>query len=118
MYMYALVYLVGEIASVFLTGNPMVEVVWHVVAGLSANYLYCWHVKENLDQIRKRVGFNINEQHKLVEEEGGVQPYVVWIGVAVYLLQIGMGLAMMEALFRGELPINNEMGADSPPKFN
>jgi hypothetical protein len=73
MYLYALIYALGPVLSAYLTGDFTVGFVWRVMAGVSANYIYYWHVREHITEIRDR---------------GGVQSYVIWLGVALYVMLI------------------------------
>ena len=52
-YLYALIYALGPVLSAYLTGDLTVGFVWRVMAGGSANYIYYWHIKEHLTEIRK-----------------------------------------------------------------
>lgn len=96
MYMYALIYAVGPVVSVFLTGDMSVGIVWRLMAGASANYLYFWHLKDHLRKITSRAGLDRMAKMRLLQEEGGVQAYVLWLGVALHLLMFGVLLATVE----------------------
>lgn len=89
MYLYAVVYAVGPVLSVYLTGDYTVGIVWRIIAGASANYIYYWHVKEHLARIRAGV-HDSAAQDPLLRDLGGVQPYVIWLGVALYLLALAL----------------------------
>lgn len=97
MYLYALVYAVGPVASWYFTGDPTVGLVWRVMAGASANYLYYWHVRDHLDRIRKQAGPDPGSLAGLLRDAGGVQPYVIWLGVALNVLMIAAVLGMLVA---------------------
>lgn len=90
MYLYAIVYAVGPALSAYLTGDYTVGIVWRVIAGASANYIYYWHVKEHLGQIRAKGALDGAAQKRLLQDLGGVQPYVIWLGVALYLLMLAL----------------------------
>ena len=90
MYMYALVYAIGPVISAFITGDFTVGVVWRVIAGASANYLYYWHLKDHLLRIRERQFPEQSSRLRALAEEGGVQVYVLWLGVALHVLMVGI----------------------------
>lgn len=96
MYMFALVYAVGPVVSALLTGDFSVGIVWRIFAGATANYLYFWHIKDHLNRIRAQAGSDHQALERLAKEEGGVQPYVIWLGVALHLLMIGLIIAAIE----------------------
>ncbi|RMH03619.1 MAG: DUF2628 domain-containing protein [Nitrospirae bacterium] len=96
MYMYALVYAIGPVVSAFLTGDLTVGIVWRIIAGASANYLYFWHLKDHLRKLRAQSGLDYTAKLQLLREEGGVQPYVLWLGVALHLLMLGIIVAAVE----------------------
>ncbi len=97
MYMYAAVYLVGPVISFFLTGDITVGFIWRIIAGVSANYLYYWHVKDHLGRVRKEAGpFRPIPQH-LLRDTGGVQPYV-------FVLAILLHVFVLVLLFKGPPP--------------
>ena len=52
LYLYAMVYAVGPVLSAYLTGDVSVGIVWRIMAGVSANYVYYWHVRDNLAKVR------------------------------------------------------------------
>jgi hypothetical protein len=89
MYLYAFVYAVGPVASFLITQDAGVVVVWSVVAALSADYLYYWHVRSAISELTKRWWLSREHQEQAVREAGGVQPYVIWVGVGLFLLSIG-----------------------------
>lgn len=84
MYMYAAVYAIGPVLSAYFTGDLTVGVVWRVMAGVSANYIYYWHVREHLETLPKTAAPEV--QTRQLKDLGGVQPYVVWVGVALHVL--------------------------------
>jgi len=90
MYLYALVYAVGPVVSAYLTGDYAVGIVWRLIAGASANYIYYWHVKEHLAEIRTKGTFDSAARERLLLDLGGVQPYVIWLGVALYALMLAL----------------------------
>ena len=115
--MYALLYAVGPVLSVFLTGDMTVGVVWRILAGASANYIYFWHVTDHLQKIRTRAKLDSHVQMRLVKEEGGVQPYVLWLGIALHLFMVGLIIASMEqGSFEGP-PLAPDDGESSPKFF-
>jgi hypothetical protein len=56
MYLYAAVYAIGPVLSAYFTGDLTVGVVWRVMAGASANYIYYWHVREHVAAIKEKAG--------------------------------------------------------------
>ncbi len=95
--MFALLYAVAPTLAVFITGDPTVVVVSKILAGASANYLYYWHVKDKLQRIMSIPNMDATARAQLVREEGGVQPYVLWLGAAlqVAMFVIGLWLAVV-----------------------
>jgi hypothetical protein len=98
MYVYAFIYAVGPILSAYLTQDFTVGIVWRIIAGASANYIYYWHVKEQLEEIRRQAGLDVAARERLLQDRGGVQPYVIWLGVALHLILLG---ALMGILLGG-----------------
>ena len=96
MYLHAFVYAVGPVVSVFLTGDLTVAVVWSVMAGGTANYLYYWHCKEHIARIKKAGRMDQAAQESALKEAGGVQPYVIWVGVVLYLISMAALLRMSQ----------------------
>ena len=90
MYLYALVYAVGPVASAYVTGDFTVGIVWRIMAGVSANYIYYWHVKEHVATIRAKSHLDVAAQQRLLRDLGGVQPYVIWLAVLLHVLLIAM----------------------------
>jgi hypothetical protein len=102
MYLYAFIYAVGPVLSVYLTGDFTVGVVWRIMAGSSANYIYFWHVKEHLAGIRAKGGLDGSARERLLRDLGGVQPYVIWLGVALHILLLMAVLAGLREEPQGE----------------
>ena len=94
MYLHAFVYAIGPITSSYLTGDMLVSMVWSVMAGATANYLYYWHCREEIAEIKKAGCMNPAAQDAALKEAGGVQPYVIYVGIALYILALA-GLAKM-----------------------
>lgn len=90
MYMYAAVYAIGPVLSAYFTGDLTVGVVWRIMAGVSANYIYYWHVREHLAEIREKSAASAEAVTRKIEDLGGVQPYVVWVGVLLHLLLLAV----------------------------
>jgi hypothetical protein len=86
MYLHAFVYAVGPMISTYLTGDLTVGIVWSIMAGATANYLYYWYCKEQIAEIKKTGWMNQAVQESAVKEAGGVQPYVIWVGVVFYII--------------------------------
>jgi hypothetical protein len=108
MYLYALVYAVGPVLSAYFTGDFTVGIVWRVMAGFSANYIYYWHVRQQLAGIRTQAGLDHETRERLLKDLGGIQPYVVWVGVALHLLL----LALLLAAIREEPPDGGKLQPD------
>jgi hypothetical protein len=100
MYLYAAVYAIGPMVSTYLTGDMSSGIVWSVVAGATANYVYYWHCREQIAVIKQQAWNDPSHEHAALKEEGGVQPYVIWVGVAFYLL---FALTMFKLLQEGAL---------------
>jgi Double zinc ribbon/Protein of unknown function (DUF2628) len=90
MYVYAMIYAVGPVIAFYLTQDLSADIVWRLMAGLSANYIYFWHVKEQVGRIKtERITDGETRRHML-GELGGVQPYVVWVGVGLLVLKVAL----------------------------
>ena len=96
MYLHAFVYAVGPMVSTYVTGDLTVGIIWSVMAGATANYLYYWHGREQIGAIKKSVGMNHAAQESALKEAGGVQPYVIWVGVLFYIVFFVTLLTMLE----------------------
>jgi len=99
MYMFAFVYFIGPIVSVFITGDISVPIVWSIIASASANYVYYWHLRDLLLKVKARTGLDHTARMRQLTEEGGIQPYVLWLVAASFLLKIGIFFAVF-----GETP--------------
>ncbi len=86
MYLHAFVYAVGPMISTYMTGDFSSGLVWSVMAGATGNYLYYWHCREQLAEFKKTSWPDQASSEAAVKEAGGVQPYVVWVGVAMYVI--------------------------------
>jgi hypothetical protein len=109
MYLYAAVYAMGPMVSAYLTGDMTSGIVWSVVAGATANYVYYWHCREQIAAIKQQAWNDAAQQHATLKEEGGVQPYVIWVGVMFYLV---FSLTMFKMLQEGAL--DQEKGPKGP----
>lgn len=96
MYLHALVYAIGPMVSTYLTGDITVGVVWSIMAGATANYLYYWHCREQIAEIKKRALSHPDMRDFALKEAGGVQPYVIWVGVAFYILFVATLIKMVQ----------------------
>ena len=94
MYLHAFVYAVGPATSAYVTGNITVVLVWSIMAGATANYLYYWHCKEEIAEIKKAGKLNPAAQEAALQDAGGVQPYVIYVGIVLYVIALA-GLAKM-----------------------
>ena len=86
MYLHAFVYAVGPMLSTYLTGDFSSGIVWSIMAGATANYLYYWHCREHIAEMKKAGQLDQAAQETALKESGGVQPYVIWVGVVFYLI--------------------------------
>lgn len=96
MYVYAMVYAIGPMMSTFLTGDITVGIVWSIMAGATGNYVYYWHCREQIEDIKRRAGGDQAKRALVLKEAGGVQPYVIWVGVAFYVVFVMMMVKMIE----------------------
>jgi uncharacterized protein DUF2628 len=86
MYLYAAVYAIGPMVSTYLTGDMTSGIVWSIVAGATGNYVYYWHCREQIGAIKQQLWSEPAKQDLAAKEAGGVQPYVIWVGVTLYVL--------------------------------
>ncbi|MEO8325096.1 MAG: DUF2628 domain-containing protein, partial [Nitrospirota bacterium] len=93
MYLFALLYAVAPALAIFMTGDVMVGIVSRILAGASANYLYYWHVKDKVQRIMAMPSLDDTGRAHLIQEEGGVQPYVLWLGVVLHMMMLGLLVA-------------------------
>jgi len=96
MYLYALIYAIGPALAFYMTQDLSADIVWRLMAGASANYIYFWHVKEQLSKIKQERAADHEQRATMLGELGGVQPYVVWVGVGLLVLKIGLVVAMLK----------------------
>lgn len=104
MYLFALVYLIGPLVSVSITGDITVPVVWSIIGSASANYVYYWHLKDLFIKIRRQAGTNDAARARALADAGGVQPYVSWLVAAALVLKIGIMITML-----GEAPLEDNL---------
>lgn len=95
MYLYALVYAVGPVVAFYFTQDLSADLVWRVMAGVSANYIYYWHAKEQLAKIQSQRTLDSAVRDRMLSDGGGVQPYVVWVGMGLFALKIALLIAML-----------------------
>ena len=100
MYLYAAVYAIGPIISTMMTGDMSSGIVWSIVAGATGNYVYYWHCREQIGAIRQRSWNDVAQQDAAVKEAGGVQPYVIYVGIALYVL---FSMTMFKMIQEGSL---------------
>ena len=96
MYVYALIYAIGPAMAFYITQDLSADIIWRIIAGASANYIYFWHAKEQLAKIKGERATGGEAKQQLLGELGGVQPYVVWVGVGLLVLKIGLVVAMFK----------------------
>jgi len=111
MYVYAAVYALGPMISTYLTGDMTVGLIWSIMAGATANYIYYWHCREQIGRIKKSAWTDQEKQDEALKEAGGVQSYVIWIGVALYVL---FAVTMFKMLQDG--PPDGERSPGKPAK--
>jgi hypothetical protein len=102
MYLYAAVYAIGPMVSTYLTGDMTSGIVWSVFAGATGNYVYYWHCREHITAIKQQAWNDPAQQQAAIREEGGVQQYVIWVGVVLYLL---FSIMMFKVLEEGGLDV-------------
>jgi len=96
MYLHAFVYAVGPMISTYLTGDFTGGLVWSIMAGATGNYLYYCHCREQMAGIKK-IGWS--DQALLeaaLKDAGGVQPYVIWVGVVFYVIIFATLIKMIQ----------------------
>lgn len=86
MYVYALVYALGPMISTYVTGDITVGLVWSIMAGATGNYVYYWYCREQIGEIKKASWTDQAKQGEALKDAGGVQPYVIYVGIAFYIL--------------------------------
>lgn len=96
MYLHAFVYAVGPMISTYLTGDFSAGIVWSIMAGATANYLYYWHCREHIGEIKKAGKMDLAAQETALKESGGVQPYVIWVGVFFYVIFLATLVKMIQ----------------------
>lgn len=111
MYVYALVYAVGPMISTYLTGDMTVGLIWSIMAGTTANYVYYWHCREKIGEIKTNIRTDPAKQDEVLKESGGVQSYVIWIGVVLYIL---FAITMFKMVQDG--PLDGERIPGKPEK--
>jgi hypothetical protein len=111
MYVYAAVYALGPMISTYLTGDMTVGLIWSIMAGTTANYVYYWHCREKIGEIKANIRTDPAKQDEVLKESGGVQSYVIWIGVALYILFAATMLKMLQ-----DGPPGGEQSPEKPAK--
>lgn len=111
MYLYALVYAIGPMISTYLTGDMTVGIAWSIIAGATANYIYYWHCREQIGEIKKKAWNDPTIRDQTLKEAGGVQPYVIYVGIAFYVLFI---MTMIKLIQDGSP--DNERSPGKPAK--
>jgi hypothetical protein len=115
MYLYAVVYAIGPMISTYLTGDMSSGMVWSVVAGATANYVYYWHCREQVAAIKQQAWNDQAKQHMAMKESGGVQPYVIWVGVVFYVI---FSLTIFKMIQEGGLDPEKSPGKSAKPAGN
>lgn len=96
MYVYAMIYAVGPVIAFYLTQDLSADIVWRLMAGVSANYIYFWHVKEQVGKIKAQRAIDGESRRRMLGDLGGVQPYVVWVGVGLFVLKVALVVAIFK----------------------
>lgn len=96
MYLHAFIYAVGPVVATYLTGDLSASIVWCIMAGVTGNYLYYWYCREHIAEIEKAVRIDPVAQVKALKESGGVQPYVIWVGVILFIISVVMITKMVQ----------------------
>jgi hypothetical protein len=96
MYLHAFVYAVGPMISTYLTGDFSAGIIWSIMAGATANYLYYWHCREHIAEIKKTIRMDPVARESALKESGGVQPYVIWVGVFFYIIFLATLIKMVQ----------------------
>src|SRR5207237_9139194 len=109
--LYALSYARGPVLSAYRTGDFTVGFVWRVMAGVSANYIYYWHVGEHVTEIRKGPPLRAGALEEQIRDRGGVQTYVLWLGVALYVM---LFFIVMQIIREGPPPSAPQPGKAKP----
>jgi uncharacterized protein DUF2628 len=112
MYTYALVYAVGPMISTYLTGDITVGLIWSIMAGATANYVYYWHCRERIGEIKKGSWTDPAKRDEALKETGGVQSYVIWIGVVFYIF---FAISMIKMIQEG--PPDGDRSPEKPAKL-
>ncbi len=112
MYLFALVYLIGPFVSFLLTGDISVPIVWSIIGSASANYVYCWHLKELFKKVKHQAWADPAARQRELADAGGVQPYVLWLVAASILLKIWVVVMLGEPLPEDEIPAASDGTGD------
>ena len=96
MYVYALVYALGPMISTYVTGDITVGLIWSIMAGATANYMYFQHCREQIGEIKKGSWADAAKQDEALKVAGGVQPYIIYVGIALYVLFILTTIKMVQ----------------------
>jgi len=96
MYTYALVYALGPMISTYLPGDITVGLIWSIMAGATANYVYYWHCREHVGRIKQGPWSDPAKRDEALKETGGVQPYLIYVGIALYVLFIISMIRMVQ----------------------
>jgi hypothetical protein len=96
MYVYAAIYAIGPAIAFYLTQDLSADVVWRIMAGVSANYIYFWHIKEQVGKIKSQRALDEAGRRNMLSELGGVQPYVVWVGVGLLALKVALVITVLK----------------------
>lgn len=66
------------------------------MAGATANYIYYWHCREQIGEIKKGSWADPAKQDEALKGAGGVQPYIIYVGIALYVLFILTTIKMVQ----------------------
>jgi hypothetical protein len=110
MYLYALVYALGPMISAYVTRDITVSVAWCIIAGATANYVYFWHCREQIAEIKKQGWSDPSKQIQSLKEAGGVQPYVIYVGIV-----IGLAFCVLTIMMVIKLIQDGQLEGEQPP---
>ena len=86
------------------------------MAGVSANYIYFWHVKEHVKEITAKKTLDNAAQERVLRETGGIQMYVVWVGLALNVLLLALMLQVIREGPPGEDPFQSDPSQPAPER--
>jgi hypothetical protein len=55
--------------------------------------VYYWHVKEQVGRVLADRSADAGARERMIREAGGVQPYVIWVGVILHVILVALLVA-------------------------